>query len=114
MVSCPFAHSLPSARVLVVVSMICVLTGIACLSIGQVSWILLPEKSGRARITTFGFRFSILLALIGHSRANGASHGGYRIFSLPLYPLIPIAFVLPWMNERQGQEINLGSSNTGN
>ena len=79
------------------VSMICVLIGIACLSIGQVSWIRLLGKAGRARITAFGFAFPIALAFIGHFSANGDPHGSFPIFYLPLFPLILVAFILVWL-----------------
>ncbi len=79
------------------VSMICVLIGIACLSIGQVGWILLLGKAGRARIVAFGFAFPIVLAFIGHLSANGDQFGSFPIFFLPLTPLIVIAFILLWL-----------------
>jgi hypothetical protein len=61
-------------------NMICVLVGIACLSIGQVGWVILLDKAGRARITAFGFAFPITLALIGHFSAFGDSFGSFPIF----------------------------------
>jgi len=79
-------------------NMICVLVGIACLSIGQVGWIILLDKAGRARITAFGFAFPIALALIGNFSAHGDSHGSFPIFFLPLSPLIFVAFILLWLN----------------
>lgn len=78
-------------------SMICVLIGIACLSIGQVGWIRLLGISGRTRITAFGFAFPIVLALIGYSSADGDPHGSFPIFFLPLCPLILVAFILVWL-----------------
>jgi hypothetical protein len=78
------------------ISMICVLTGIACLSIGQVGWILFLGKAGRARIVAFGFAFPIALAFIGYCSA-GDQFGSFPIFFLPLTPLILIAFVLLWL-----------------
>lgn len=78
-------------------NMICVLVGIACLSIGQVGWIILLDKAGRARITVFGFAFPIALALIGNFSAHGDSHGSFPIFFLPLSPLIFVAFILLWL-----------------
>lgn len=78
-------------------NMICVLVGIACVSIGQVGWIILLDKPGRARITAFGFAFPIALALIGNLCAHGDSHGSFPIFFLPLSPLIFVAFILLWL-----------------
>lgn len=78
-------------------SMICVLLGIVCLSIGQVGWIRLLHDSGRGRITAFGFAFPTALALIGYSSANGDVHGSFAIFYLPLCPLIIVAFILLWL-----------------
>jgi hypothetical protein len=78
-------------------SMICVLMGIVCLSIGQVGWIRLLDESGRARITAFGFAFPIALAVIGYSSAGGDSHGSFPIFYLPLFPLIIVASILLWL-----------------
>ena len=78
-------------------NMICVLVGIACLSVGQVGWILFLGNAGRARITAFGFAFPITLALIGNFCARGDSHGSFPIFILPLFPLIPVAFILVWL-----------------
>jgi hypothetical protein len=78
-------------------NMICVLVGVACLTVGQVGWTLLLDKAGRARITAFGFAFPIALALIGTFSAHGDSHGSFPIFFLPLYPLIPVAFILLWL-----------------
>lgn len=79
------------------VSMICVLIGIACLSIGQVGWILLLGKAGRARIVAFGFTFPVALAFIGYLSANSDPHGSFPIFYLPLAPLILVAFILLWL-----------------
>jgi hypothetical protein len=67
------------------VSMICVLIGIACLSIGQVSWILLLGKAGRARITAFGFAFPIALAFIGHFSAMVTLTA---VFPFSIYPWV--------------------------
>jgi len=78
-------------------NVICVLVGIACLSIGQVGWIILLDKAGRARVTAFGFGFPIALALIGNLSAHGDSHGSFPIFFLPLSPLIIVAFILLWL-----------------
>lgn len=78
-------------------SMICVLVGVACLSIGEVSWALLLGKSGRGRITAFGFAFPIALGFIGYLSAGGDPHGSFPIFYLPLYPLILIGFILVWI-----------------
>jgi len=78
-------------------NMICVLVGIACLSIGQVNWAVLLEGSGRARMTAFGFAFPITLALIGTFSAHVDSHGSFPIFFLPLCPLILVAFILVWL-----------------
>jgi hypothetical protein len=78
------------------VNMICVLIGIACLSIGQVGWILLLGKAGRARIVAFGFAFPIVLAFIGYFSA-GDQFGSFPIFFLPLTPLILVAFILLWL-----------------
>jgi hypothetical protein len=78
-------------------SMICVLVGIACLSIGQVGWALLLGRSGRGRITAFGFAFPIALAFIGYCSAGGDPHGSFPIFYLPLLPLILVAFILVWI-----------------
>jgi hypothetical protein len=78
-------------------SMICVLVGIACLSIGQVGWALLLGRLGRGRITAFGFAFPIALAFIGYCSADGDPHGSFSIFYLPLFPLILVAFILVWI-----------------
>jgi hypothetical protein len=79
------------------VSMTCVLIGVACLSVGQVGWIRLLGESGRARITSFGFAFPMVLAAIGYFSAGGDSHGSFPIFFLPLCPLVLVAFILVWL-----------------
>ena len=79
------------------VSMICLLIGITCLSIGQVCWTILLGKAGRARIVAFGFAFPIALAFIGNLSANGDPYGSFLIFYLPLGPLILVAFILLWL-----------------
>jgi hypothetical protein len=79
------------------VSMICVLIGIACLSIGEVGWALLLGRSGRGRITAFGFAFPVALAFIGYCSPGGHTFGSFPIFYLPLFPLIFVEFILVWI-----------------
>jgi hypothetical protein len=75
----------------------CALAGVACLSIGQVGWALHLGRSGRARITAFGFAFPIAVAIMGSVCADGELNGAFPIFILPMVPLIFVAFILLWL-----------------